>query len=65
MNDQPAVGVVVALQLTFLGKRRGIMGTGTIGRQIAKSAGCFALEVTGLSLSGNAVPGFERVRPDC
>ena len=48
---------------TFLGKRLGIMGTGTIGQHIAKTAGCFGLEVTGLSLSGNTVPGFERVRP--
>ncbi|MDX1405358.1 MAG: D-2-hydroxyacid dehydrogenase [Woeseiaceae bacterium] len=43
------------------GKHLGIMGTGSIGRHIAQTAGHFGVDVTGLSRSGNAAPGFSRV----
>jgi phosphoglycerate dehydrogenase-like enzyme len=45
------------------GKRLGIMGTGSIGRHIARTAACFQQVVTGLSRSGRAVPGFDKVLP--
>ena len=45
------------------GKCLGIMGTGSIGQHIAQTASGFGMRVTGLSLSGAAVPGFETVRP--
>jgi len=43
------------------GKRLGIMGTGSIGRHIAKTAVTFGFKVTGLSRSGVPLPEFERV----
>ena len=43
------------------GKRLGIMGTGTIGQYIAKTAKYFGATVTGLSRSGAPAPGFEKV----
>lgn len=46
---------------TLYGKRLGIMGTGTIGQHIAATARCFGIAVTGLSRSGNVVPGFEKI----
>ena len=45
------------------GKRIGIMGTGSIGRHVAKTAASFGLKVTGLSRSGVPLPEFERVVP--
>ena len=46
---------------TLHGKRFGIMGTGTIGRHIAKTAQYFGATVSGLSRSGAPVDGFEKV----
>lgn len=43
------------------GKRLGIMGTGSIGRYIAKTAATFDMTVKGLSRSGAALPEFEKV----
>ena len=45
------------------GKSLGIMGTGSIGQHIARTAAAFGMRVTGLSRSGAAVPGFDTVRP--
>jgi phosphoglycerate dehydrogenase-like enzyme len=45
------------------GKRMGIMGTGSIGRHIAKSAAAFGVTSTGLSRSGAETDGFEYVLP--
>lgn len=45
------------------GKRLGIMGTGSIGRHIAHSAAAFGVTSIGLSRSGAATVGFERVWP--
>ena len=46
---------------TLEGKRLGIMGTGSIGQHIAKTAGYFGMTVTGLSRSGSPQPGFDTV----
>jgi phosphoglycerate dehydrogenase-like enzyme len=46
---------------TLAGKRLGIMGTGSIGQHIAKTAGYFDMAVTGLSRSGDPQPHFEKV----
>jgi phosphoglycerate dehydrogenase-like enzyme len=46
---------------TLQEKRLGIMGTGSIGRHIAKTASHFGMQVTGLSRSGDASPGFVKV----
>ena len=43
------------------GKRLGIMGTGSIGQHIAKTAGDFDITVSGVSRSGNLQPGFVKV----
>jgi phosphoglycerate dehydrogenase-like enzyme len=48
---------------TLFGKRMGIMGTGSIGRAIGERATTFDVTVTGLSRSGQPVPGFEKVFP--
>ena len=45
------------------GKRLGIMGTGSIGSHIARTAKAFGLAVRGLSRSGNPAPDFDEVRP--
>jgi len=42
-------------------KRLCIMGTGTIGQHIAKTAKSFGITVTGLSRSGDPAPGYEKV----
>ena len=53
-----------AMRSGFLqGKRLGIMGTGSIGQHIARTAEGFGMRVTGLSRSGTLVPGFEAVLP--
>ena len=46
---------------TLEGKRLGIMGTGSIGQHIAKSARCFDMTVAGFSRSGTHQPGFDSV----
>lgn len=48
---------------TLEGKRLGIMGTGSIGQHIANTAKHFGVTVTGLSRSGAAAPGFDKVMP--
>lgn len=45
------------------GKTLGIMGTGSIGRSIARMAAHFGLRVIGYSRSGVAQEGFEQVFP--
>lgn len=45
------------------GKRLGIMGTGSIGAHIARTARAFGLAVRGLSQSGTQSPDFDEVRP--
>lgn len=45
------------------GKSLGILGTGSIGRHIARVAAAFGLRVIGLSRSGRACAGFEQVWP--
>ena len=46
---------------TLNGKALGIMGTGSIGRHIAKMAKPFGMRVTGFSRSGSPVDGFRQV----
>lgn len=46
---------------TLLGKRMGIMGTGSIGRHIGRVASSFGVRVSGLSRSGAALAGFDEV----
>ena len=46
---------------TLQGKRLGVMGTGSIGRHIAKTATHFGVKVRGLSRSGAESPEFEQV----
>ena len=48
---------------TLHGKRLGIMGTGSIGRHIARTATAFGMTVSGLSRTGEAVSGFDSVEP--
>jgi len=48
---------------TLLGKHIGIMGTGFIGRHIARLASCFGMRVSGLSRSGSLAAGFDQVLP--
>lgn len=43
------------------GKTIGVMGTGSIGSHIGRTARCFNLRVIGFSRSGKAVDGFDRV----
>ncbi len=45
------------------GKRLGIMGAGSIGADIARLCAGLGMTVSGLSRSGRAVAGFERVLP--
>jgi phosphoglycerate dehydrogenase-like enzyme len=46
---------------TLVGKRMGIMGTGSIGRTIAERARAFGVSVIGLSRSGRGMADFDRV----
>ena len=46
---------------TLLGKKIGIMGTGSIGKAIARRAKDNGMSVTGLSRTGASSPGFEHV----
>lgn len=48
---------------TLRSKTLGILGTGSIGRHLAKMAAPFGLRVIGCSRSGAPVAGFERVFP--
>lgn len=48
---------------TLEGKCMGVMGTGSIGRDVARMAAAFDLRILGYSRSGRATPGFERVYP--
>lgn len=48
---------------TLHGKRLGIMGTGSIGRHIARTARAFGMTVSGLSRTGEETPGFDSVEP--
>lgn len=45
------------------GKRLGVMGTGSIGKHIARLAAQFGVQVTGLSHSGSPSPEFDDVLP--
>jgi phosphoglycerate dehydrogenase-like enzyme len=49
---------------SVVGKTLGIMGTGSIGSHIARTARGFGLEVIGFSQSGKAREGFEQVFPN-
>ena len=62
-NEQRARNWFKPCSGTLAGKRLGIMGTGSIGQHIAKSATHFGVKVTGLSRSGTPAPGFEKVMP--
>ena len=46
---------------TLKGKTLGIMGTGSIGSDIARMAKPFGMRITGFSRSGASAQGFERV----
>jgi len=46
---------------TLKGKTLGIMGTGSIGSDIARMAKAFGMSITGFSRSGASVEGFERI----
>lgn len=48
---------------TLHGKTLGIMGTGSIGRHIARTAGNFGMKVSGLSRTGTMTRYFDQVRP--
>ena len=45
------------------GKRLGVMGTGSIGSHIAKTAGVFGVKVAGLNSTGALSPEFDAVLP--
>jgi len=45
------------------GKCLGIMGTGSIGRHVARTARIFGVKATGLSRLGASAPDFEKVMP--
>jgi phosphoglycerate dehydrogenase-like enzyme len=61
MQEQQQHNWFKELSGTIQGKRLGIMGTGSIGQHIAKTASYFDMTVTGLSRSGTPRPGFEKV----
>jgi len=63
MDEQRARRWIETCSGTLEGKRLGIMGTGSIGRHIAKSAASFGMTVAGLSRSGAPTPDFETVMP--
>ena len=63
MNEQREHNWFNADSGMLQGKRLGIMGTGSIGQHIAKTAHHFGATVTGLSRSGAPAPGFEKVTP--
>ena len=50
-----------ALSGTLVGKKLGVLGTGSIGRHIAKTAAAFGMHVRGLNRTGRAVDGFVSV----
>jgi phosphoglycerate dehydrogenase-like enzyme len=61
MQEQRQHSWFKGLSDTLEGKRLGIMGTGSIARHIAKTAGNFDMIVAGLSRSGTPQPGFDSV----
>lgn len=61
MHEQREHNWCKTLSGTLQGKRLGMMGTGSIGRHIAKTATHFGVKVTGLSRSGAESPEFEHV----
>ena len=52
-----------ATDRSLAGRRMGIMGTGSIGAEVARAARCFGLEVVGLNSDGRDVDGFTRCYP--
>lgn len=50
-------------QRRMAGRRMTLLGTGSIGGHLAMVAGAFGIRVTGVSRTGAAVEGFERVFP--
>ena len=46
---------------TLEGKHLGIMGTGSIGQYIARTAKHFGIKVTGVSRSGSPISGFDNI----
>lgn len=61
MHEQQQHNWFEGLSGTLKGRRLGIMGTGSIGQHIAKTASYFDMTVTGMSRSGATRPGFDKV----
>ncbi len=61
MQEQQQHNWFKGLSGTLEGKRLGIMGTGSIGQHIAKTASSLDMTVAGLSRSGTPQPGFDSV----
>jgi len=61
MQEQQQHHWFKGLSGTLEGKRLGIMGTGSIGQHIAKTASSLDMMVAGFSRSGTPQPGFDRV----
>jgi len=61
MREQQQHHWFEGLSGTLEGNHIGIMGTGSIGQHIARTAKQFGIKVTGLSRSGAAAPGFDNV----
>ena len=61
MHEQQQHNWFKGLSGTLEGSRIGIMGTGSIGQHIAKTARYFDMTVTGMSRSGATQPGFDKV----
>lgn len=51
------------LDPNLAGKRLGIMGTGSIGGDVARACSALGLAVSGLNSDGRAVPGFDACYP--
>ncbi len=61
MQEQQQHNWFIGLSGTLEGKRLGIMGTGSIGQHIAKTAISLDMTVAGFSRSGTSQPGFDTV----
>jgi phosphoglycerate dehydrogenase-like enzyme len=61
MREQHAHNWFIEHSGTLAGKHMGIMGAGSIGRAIARTAKRFGIRVTGLSRSGTTVDDFDNV----